>query len=82
MDDREFKNILQVKKLSEDIIEAIHASDIDRLREIKGELRTMQSIVTPLEMAMGLIVGAITEYQRNTKVFEEAEEENDTKKRK
>lgn len=80
MDKREFNNILQIKKLSDDIIEAIYASDIDRLREIKGELKAMESVVTPLEMAMGLIVGAITEYQRQTKVFEE--EENESRKTK
>ena len=83
MDEREFNNILQVKKLSEDIIAAIYASDIDRLKEIKGELKAMESVVSPLELTMGWIVGALTEYQRKTKVFEEEEEEeNEPSKRK
>ena len=80
MDEREFNNILQVKKLSEDVFAAIYASDIDRLKEIKGELKAMESVVSPLELAMGWIVGAITEYQRKTRVFEEDEEDDKRRK--
>lgn len=86
MDEREYNNIKQVFKLFEDIIAAIYASDMDRLKEVKGELRAMESIVTPLEFSMGMMVGAIREYQRKTKEFEdsqeEGKEENESKRKK
>ena len=82
MDEREFNNILQVKILFEDMVSAVYGSDMDRLKEMKGELKAMESIVSPLEFTMGIIVGAITEYQRKTKIFEETEGNNESRKKK
>ncbi|MEK6880023.1 MAG: hypothetical protein AABY22_10465 [Nanoarchaeota archaeon] len=81
--EKEYNNITYVKKLSSDIIEAINACDIDRIKEIKGELKAMESVVSPLEMTMGMIVGALSDYQRKTKIFEyEEDEEQEEKKSK
>lgn len=80
--EKEYNNIMYVKKLSGDIIDAIYSTDMDRIKEIKGELKAMESVVSPLEMTMGMIVGALTDYQRKTKIFEEDTEEEDEKESK
>ncbi len=83
MDEREYNNIMQVKELFKEIVDAIYAGDIDRLKEIKGELKAMESIVTPLEFTMGMTLSALSHYQRKTKIFEaDEEEENDSKRKK
>lgn len=75
--EKEYNNIMYVKKLSGDILEAIYSADLDKIKELKGELKAMESVVSPLEMTMGMIVGALTDYQRKTKIFEEDIEEDD-----
>jgi len=75
--EKEVNNIFQVKKLFSDIMEAINESDINRLREIKGELKAMQGIVSPLEMAMGFSIGAIAQYREKTKAYQQVAEEDD-----
>lgn len=80
--EKEVNNIHQVKKLFGDIMEAINEADVNRLREIKGELKAMKGIVTPLERCMGMMIGAILEYQIETKAFQQVEEDDKVSKSK
>lgn len=69
---------MYVKQMAQDITDAINAADIDRIKEIKGELRAMESVVSHLELCMGTIIGAIAEYQRKTqKIRIEIDEEEE-----
>lgn len=81
MNEQEFKNVLYVKNLCKDLLEAVNNSDGDRMQELKGELRAMSNIITPLEIAMGSIVAAIAEYQRSTRKIEEQEPEDEPKRK-
>ena len=78
MDEKEFNNIVYTNRMLKELLEAVRTSDVEKFKEMKGQLKTMESVMTPLEMSMGLIIAALVTYQDRTKRFDMDEEQQET----